>query len=84
MLVEGYAQNKCIERMDEERKNEWLGAEMLNVRAKAFFLSINLETLSYEALNLHISSVIPSTVLVICYDQGLRMFHRTEGRIMPL
>lgn len=54
------------------------------MRAKAFFFSIDLETLSYEALNLHISSVIPSTVLVICYDEGLRMVHRTEGRIMPL
>ena len=56
-----------------------MGAEMLNVRAKAFFLSIDLETLSYEALNLHISSVIPSTALVVCYDEGLRMVHRTRG-----
>lgn len=61
-----------------------MDAEMLNVRAKAFFLSIDLETLSYEALNLHISSVIPSTALVVCYDEGLRMVHRTEGRIIPL
>ena len=60
------------------------GNSEILLHLKAFFLSIDLETLSYEALNLHISSVIPSTALVVCYDEGLRMVHRTEGRIIPL
>lgn len=39
------------------------------MRAKVTFQGQNWE-LSYEAPKLHISSLIPSTGLVVCYDEG--------------
>lgn len=58
-------------------------AEMLSMRAKVSF-KVKNENLSYEAPKLHISSIIPSTDLVVCYDEGQGWFAEHKEELSPL
>lgn len=57
-------------------------AEMWSVRTKVTFKGQNWK-LSYEAPKLHISGLIPSTDLVVCYDEGQGWFVEWKGELYP-